>query len=214
MTLFTDRTQAGRDLARHLGAWRDEPDAVVLGVARGGVPVAHALAGLLGLDLDVLVVRKLGVPGREELAFGAVAAGGVLVLDDEIRSAASLTDDDVVRIAARERAELVRREQRYRRGRPPAPVRGRTVLLVDDGLATGASVRAAVAALRSAGPASVVVAAPVGPAETCAALRAVADDVVCVHTPHPFVAVGAWYEDFRATGDDEVRALLTGPGRF
>lgn len=212
MPLFADRTAAGCILAGHLAVWRGGPDPVVLGVARGGVPVAHAVAEGLGLALDVLVVRKLGVPGREELAFGAVAAGGVLVLDDEVRSAAAVTDEDVARIAARERAELVRREQRYRGGRPCVAVRGRAVLLVDDGLATGASIRAAVAALRDARPASITVAAPVGPAQTCAALRAVADDVVCPHTPDPFVAVGAWYDDFRATSDEDVCALVGAPG--
>lgn len=180
---------------------------VVLGLARGGVPVAAEVARALAAPLDVLVVRKLGVPGHEELAFGAVASGGLRVLNPDVAN--HLADDVVARVTAREKDELAAREARYRGGRTPLDLRGRTVVLVDDGLATGASMRAAVGAVRQHDPAAVVVAVPVGAAPTCALLEAEADTVLCPAMPEPFLAVGAWYHDFSPTTDEEVRRLLT-----
>jgi predicted phosphoribosyltransferase len=179
---------------------------VVLGLPRGGVPVAFEVARTLGAPLDVLVVRKLGVPGHEELAFGAVASGGLRVLNPEV--AATLPSGVIEEVTARERTELERREALYRGDRPPLDLAGRTVLLVDDGLATGASMRAAVAATRRQDPAAIVVAVPVGAASTCELLGSEADAVICAVRPEPFIAVGAWYGDFSATADDVVRQLL------
>ena len=187
-------------------SWHGRPDVVVLGLARGGMPVAYEVARTLGVALDVFVVRKLGVPGQEELVFGALASGGRRVLNDDL--AATLPQSVVAAVTAREQEELARREASYRGDRPPLDLRGRTVVLVDDGLATGASMRAAVGAVRSRDPAAVVVAVPVGAAATCERLRAEVDAVVCPATPDPFVAVGSWYLDFSPTTDDEVRRLL------
>lgn len=206
---YRDRSDAGVRLAAAFDPrWHGRPDAVVLGLARGGVPVAAEVARILAVPLDVFVVRKLGVPGHEELAFGALASGGLRVLNDDV--AAALPPAVVAEVTAREQEELARREESYRGDRPPLDLRGRTVVLVDDGLATGASMRAAVGAVRSQGPASIVVAVPVGAAATCEQLRAEAgvDAVVCTATPDPFVAVGSWYLDFSPTTDDEVRRLL------
>jgi predicted phosphoribosyltransferase len=188
--------------------WRGRSDVVVLGLARGGVPVAAEMARILDVPLDVFVVRKLGVPGHEELAFGALASGGLRVFNDDV--VAGLPAEVVAEVTAREQEELARREASYRGDRPPLDLRGRTVVLVDDGLATGASMRAAVGAVRSQDPASIVVAVPVGAAATCEQLRteALVDAVVCAATPDPFMAVGSWYLDFSATTDDEVRRLL------
>jgi len=187
-------------------SWTGRPDVVVLGLPRGGVPVAFEVARALGAPLDVLVVRKLGVPGHEELAFGAVASGGLRVLNPEV--AGGLPPAVVDDVTARQRQELATREALYRGDRPPLDLDGRTVLVVDDGLATGASMRAAVAAIRGHGPAAIVVAVPVGAAQTCERLRSEANEVVCALTPVPFRAVGAWYEDFFPTTDEEVRSLL------
>ncbi len=204
---YRDRVDAGTRLAATFDpSWHGRPDVVVLGLARGGVPVAYQVARALAVPLDVLVVRKLGVPGHEELAFGAVASGGLRVLNDDV--VATLSVEVVAEVTAREQAVLAEREASYRGGRPPLDLRGRTVVLVDDGLATGASMRAAVGAVRSQAPASVVVAVPVGAASTCARLRADADEVVCTATPEPFGAVGSWYLDFSPTTDEEVRRLL------
>lgn len=205
---FSDRREAGRRLARHLAEYGDRDDVVVLGLPRGGVPVAYEVALALHAPLDVLPVRKLGVPGREELAFGAIAAGGVRVLNPDVISEARLRQAAIARITADERFELDRREVLYRGGRPAIDAAGRTALAVDDGLATGATMRAAVAALRARGAASVVVAVPVAAPPTCVELARRADAVICALTPEPFVAVGLWYSDFSPTTDDEVRGLL------
>src|SRR5207302_345843 len=187
------------------------PDVLVLALPRGGVPVAYEVAHRLGAPLDVFVVRKLGVPGYEELAMGAVATGGVRVLNDQIVERLGLPEYVIDAVAAREHQELARRERLYRGGRPPPDVRGRTVILVDDGLATGATMRAAIMALRQLQPARIVVAVPTASPDTCKELKAEADDVVCAITPEPFLAVGHWYEDFSQTTDEEVRDLLARP---
>jgi len=206
--LFRDRRAAGRLLATKLARYAERPDVVVLALPRGGVPVAYEVAQALDTPLDVFVVRKLGLPGHEELAMGAVATGGVRVLNEPIVRGLSIPDEVIEAVAAREQAELARRERLYRGDRPPLDVRGRTVILVDDGLATGATMQAAIQALRQLHPARIVVAVPTAALETCDALRAKADDVVCAVTPDPFYAVGLWYEDFSQTSDDEVRELL------
>jgi putative phosphoribosyl transferase len=205
---FRNRRDAGRALARPL-AERRWNDPVVLALPRGGVPVAAVVAGALDAPLDVLVVRKLGHPRQPELAIGAIAAGGVTVMNHDAEGhLGGVSPEEIDRIALREHRELLRRERLYRDGHPAVPVRGREAIVVDDGLATGASMRAAVMALRQLQPARIVVATPVGARESCAALKQVADEVVCVLTPEPFYAVGVWYEDFEQTGDDEVRQLL------
>ena len=208
LTRFRDRREAGRVLAQELTAYAGRPDVVVLALPRGGVPVAYEVARALGAPLDVFLVRKLGVPGHEELAMGAVATGGVRVLNDQVVRALGIPPDVIDMVAAWEQQELARRERLYRGDRPPPDVKGRTVILVDDGLATGATMRAALAALRQQQPARRVVAVPTAAAQTCDALRTEADDVVCATTPEPFDAVGFWYEDFSQTTDDEVRELL------
>ena len=180
----------------------------MLGLPRGGVPVAFEVARALGAPLDVFVVRKLGVPGHEELAMGAIASGGVRVLNEEVVRTLGLGKSEIEAATRREERELERRERQYRDGAAPVDVRGKTVILVDDGLATGSSMRAAVAALNRLRAGKVVVAVPVAPADACESLREVAGDVVCAETPEPFWAVGAWYEDFDQIEDDEVRALL------
>jgi len=205
---FRDRTDAGRRLAEKLAAYADRPDIVVLGLPRGGVPVAFEVARALAAPLDVFVVRKLGAPGHEELAMGAVATGGVRVLNDEVVHGLGIPEDRIDAVAARELQELARREHAYRDGRAPPDVTGKTVILVDDGLATGATMRAAVRALKQKGPQRIVVAVPAASPDTCAGLNAEADEVVCVITPEPFVAVGYWYDDFAQTTDAKVRDLL------
>jgi predicted phosphoribosyltransferase len=207
---FHDRRDAGRVLAEKLASYAERPDVLVLALPRGGVPVAAEVARALRAPLDVFVVRKLGVPGYEELAMGAVASGGVRVLNDQVIRGLRVPQHVVEAVTAWERQELLRRERLYRGDRPPPDVRGRTVILVDDGLATGATMHAAIAALRQQGPARIVVAAPLGAAETCHALRTEVDDVVCAITPEPFYAVGSWYKDFSQTTDEEVRELLAG----
>jgi putative phosphoribosyl transferase len=208
MSRFRDRRDAGRELARRLDRYAGRADAIVLGLARGGMPVAHEVARALDLPLDVFLVRKLGAPGREELAMGAIASGGVRVINPDVTNALDLPEEAVASAATREQRELERQEHAYRDGGSPAPVTGRTVILVDDGLATGASMRAAVEALRQRGPAAIIVAVPIAPLRTCSELERTADAVVCAHTPEPFHAVGAWYEEFDQTTDDEVRELL------
>ena len=210
MRRFRDRADAGRMLARELERYRGAPGLIVVGLPRGGVPVGFEVAHALGAPLDVLVVRKLGAPGQEELAFGAIAGGGVQVLNDDVVAELGLGEDAIARAVGNETAELARREQLYRGDRGPLDVTGRTVILVDDGLATGATMRVAALALRAQAPRRLVIAVPVATARTCKELRADADEVVCAHTPRPFLAVGAWYEDFGQTTDDEVRALLGG----
>lgn len=208
MWRFQDRREGGERLAETLRAYASRPDVIVLALPRGGVPVGFEVAEALRAPLDVFVVRKLGVPGQEELAMGALASGGVRVLDDELIHLARVSQADVERMTTAATAELSRQETRYRGERPFPDLGGKTVILVDDGLATGSTMRAAVYALRTQRPASVVVAVPVGAPETCDALRAVADVVVCLETPDPFRAVGLWYQDFSQTTDDEVHALL------
>jgi putative phosphoribosyl transferase len=208
MSRFRDRRDAGRQLAGRLDAYSQRRDAIVLGLARGGVPVAHEVAHALGVPLDVFVVRKLGVPGHEELAMGAIASGGVHVVNDRVVRGIGVPQDAIDAVVAREQEELDRRERDYRQGGAPAPVEGTTAILVDDGLATGSSMRAAVEALKERDAARIVVAVPIAPADVCSALEREADAVVCARTPEPFYAVGAWYEDFDQTTDDEVRRLL------
>jgi putative phosphoribosyl transferase len=205
---FLDRRHAGRVLASRLAAYANRPDVVVLALPRGGVPVAHEVARALGAPLDVFLVRKLGVPGQEELAMGAVATGGVRVMNEQIVRALRIPDYLIDMVAAKEQKELARRERLYRGDRPPPNVRGRTVILVDDGLATGASMQAAIAALRAHQPARIVVAVPTAAPETCEALKADVDEVICAITPEPFYSVGLWYGDFSQTTDDEVKDVL------
>jgi predicted phosphoribosyltransferase len=209
---FRNRADAGRQLADKLAAYADRPDVLVLALPRGGVPVGYEVARALGAPLDVFLVRKLGVPGYEELAMGAVATGDVRVLNDEIVRGLGISGHQIDAVVARELSELGRRERLYRGGRPPPDVVGRTVILVDDGLATGATMRAAVEALRQQQPARIVVAVPTASPDTCEALKAEAYDVVCAMTPEPFFAVGHWYDDFTQTTDEEVRELLARPG--
>lgn len=204
---FTDRRAAGRLLAAQLAAYAGRADVVVLALPRGGVPVAYEVALALRAPLDLLLVRKLGVPGHEELAFGAIASGGVRVLNADVLAEARLTSKRIEQITVRQQQELARREALYRGTRAPLRLSGTTALIVDDGLATGATMRAAVAAVRQL-DASPVVAAPVAAPSTRAALARSADAVICAITAEPFVAVGRWYEDFEPTSDEEVRELL------
>ena len=207
MALFRDRHAAGRRLAEKLRAYAGT-SATVLALPRGGVPVAAEVAQRLGLPLDVFVVRKLGVPGYAELAMGAIASGGVRVLNDSVIEGLGVPPHVVDATARREAVELARRERVYRGDRAPLDVRDKTVILVDDGLATGATMRAAIAALRARGAARIVVGVPVGAPETCEALTHDADEVVCAAAPAPFLAVGYWYEHFDQTSDEEVQAIL------
>lgn len=206
---YRDRADAGRVLAAGLGPLAGDPNVLVLGLQRGGVPVAYEVAQALGAPLDVLLVRKLGVPGQPELAMGAIASGGVRVLHQAVIDSLAIPPEVVDAAAGREGAELARLEQAYRADRPALGVAGRTVVVVDDGIATGSTMRAAVAALRAQRAGRIVVAVPVGARETCRELAAEADEVVCPNTPAGFHAVGEWYDDFTQTTDDEIRALLS-----
>ena len=206
--IFDDRRDAGRILSARLREYEGRADVVVLALPRGGVPVALEVAAALDAPLDVFVVRKLGVPGHEELAMGAIAGGGVRVLSPDVVRDFRVPPAVVEEVTRRERAELDRRARVFREDRPAPAVAGKTVILVDDGLATGATMRAAIEALRMLGPARIVAAVPVGAASTCAAIARVADACVCAETPREFSAVGVWYRDFRQTTDDEVRAAL------
>ena len=208
MQRYQDRVAAGRALARRLANYARRPNVLILGLPRGGVPVAYEVARALRAPLDVFVVRKLGVPGHEELAMGAIASGGVRVLNADVLRMLDIPPEVVDAVAARERRELERRERVYRDDRPPPDVRGRTVILIDDGLATGATMRAAVAALRTQGPARIVVAVPVASPDTCAELSREVDKIICPETPDPFYGVGWWYEHFDQTTDAEVHELL------
>src|SRR4051794_32131516 len=208
MERFRDRTHAGQVLAERLRGYAGRDDVVVLGLPRGGVPVAFEIAAALDAALDVFLVRKLGVPGHEEYALGAIATGGVRVINRQLVESLGLPAEWIEAIDAKERRELDRRERAYRGDRPPPDVAGRTVILVDDGLATGSTMLAAVHAVRADDPARIVVAVPVAAPDVCEALRSVADEVVCLLTPRPFQAVGVWYQDFAQTADGEVRDLL------
>jgi putative phosphoribosyl transferase len=206
--LYEDRRDAGRKLAQRLAHYADQRDVIVLGLPRGAVPVAFEVARALDAPLDVFLVRKLGVPGHRELAMGAIASGGVRVLNEEIVRGLGVSEQTIERVAAREQRELRRREHAYRGNEPTPDVHGRTAILVDDGLATGASMKAAVDALRTRDPSRIVVAVPVAPPETCAEFMNEVDEVVCNATPRPFSGVGAWYRDFSQMADAEVKALL------
>jgi predicted phosphoribosyltransferase len=206
MARFANRSEAGKEVATKLMKYANRGDVLILALPRGGVPVAYEVARALRAPLDVFLVRKLGVPGHEELAMGAIASGGVRVLNDEV--AIYFDEAAIDAVAAREEEELKRRERLYRGDQPAPDVRGRTVILVDDGLATGSTMRAAAAALRKLQPAKIIVAVPVAAPETCDEFRSEVDEVVCAVTPEPFMAVGLWYEDFSQTSDEEVRELL------
>lgn len=207
---FRDRADAGRHLAAPLAHLAGRSDVVVLGLARGGVPVAYQVAVALDAPLDVLLARKLGVPGHPELAMGALASGGLRVLNQSVIDSLRIPPAAVEEVAAREAAELARREQVYRQGRPQLDVRDRVAVVIDDGLATGATMRAAVNALQAQSPARVVAAVPVGSVETCVQLAEEADEMICLRTPTSFHAVGEWYDDFTQVTDDEISALLAG----
>ena len=209
---FRNRRDAGRRLAAELRTYANRSDVIVLALPRGGVPVGYEVAMALDVPLDVFVVRKLGLPWHEELAMGALASGGVRILDDDLIRVARVSMEDIERVTAAEQVELERRERRYRGDRPFPDLTGKTVLLVDDGLATGSTMRAAVAALRQEVPRRIVVAVPVAAPATCDAFRDIADDIVCAVTPEPFRAVGLWYDDFSQTTDEEVHELLVQAG--
>jgi putative phosphoribosyl transferase len=205
---FADRAEAGEVLAEKLEGYAGRDDVIVLALPRGGVPVAYEVATALGVPLDVFLVRKLGAPGHEELAMGAIASGDVVVMNEDVVKAMKVSDEVVEAKIASERQELARRESAYRDDRPSLHVERRTVILIDDGLATGSTMRAAVTALRRQRPARIVVAAPIGAASTCDEIRTIADEVICAVTPEPFRAVGLWYDNFEQTSDDEVSDLL------
>jgi predicted phosphoribosyltransferase len=206
--LYRNRTEAGRYLASQLGDYADRPDVLVLALPRGGVPVAFEVASALKASLDIFLVRKLGVPGHEELAMGAIATGGIRVVNEEVVRYLKIPGEVIDAVAAEEQRELERRERLYRGERPAPDVSGKTVILVDDGLATGSTMRAAAAALREQHPARIVVGVPVSSPATCDEFRDEVDEIVCAVTPEPFHGVGQWYEDFSQTTDDEVRELL------
>ena len=208
MSLFKDRRHAGRMLASVLGKYAGRADIVALALPRGGVPVAYEVAQCLGVPLDVFVVRKLGVPRHEELAMGALASGGLCVLNNDVVRDFGITKDDILAAARAEIRELGRRDRAYRGDRPPLDVSGKTVILIDDGLATGSTMRAALQALRRRDPGHIVAAVPVASKAACAEVSDETDDMICVATPEPFQAVGLWYQDFSQTTDEEVRALL------
>jgi putative phosphoribosyl transferase len=208
MQVFRDRRHAGQLLAQRFEHYIGDPGVIVLALPRGGVPVGYEIARRIGVSLDVLVVRKLGVPGYAELAMGAIASDGILIADRRVIDMLGISHEAFDAVVARERAELERRERAFRAGRPRLDIPGRTVILVDDGLATGASMVAAIDAVRARKPARVIGAVPVAPPEVCDALGDRADEMVCLLTPARLHAVGVWYRDFAQTGDDEVRALL------
>jgi putative phosphoribosyl transferase len=211
MTRFEDRAQAGKLLAKPLAPYAGRRDVAVLGLPRGGVPVAYEIAKALHVPLDIFVVRKLGVPGHEELAMGAVASGGVRVLNPDVVRSLGISEEVIDATARSQQRELERRETLYRKGRRALELKDKVVILVDDGLATGASMRAAVTGVRAHGPAKVVVAVPTGSREACSAIGEIVDAIECLRTPEPFLGVGQWYDDFRQTSDGEVASLLDEP---
>jgi len=206
--IYRDRVDAGKQLAKRLTDLAGRDDVLVLALPRGGVPVAYEVAKALQVPMDIFLVRKLGVPGHEELAMGAISTGGVRVLNDDIVSYLRIPRDVIDAVAAGELKELERREREYRGDRPEPDVRGKTVILIDDGLATGSTMRAAAAALRQQNPTRIIVAVPVSAPQTCDEYRMGVDEIICARTPEPFFGVGMWYEDFSQTTDDEVRDLL------
>jgi len=206
--IFSNRTEAGRLLAKRLRAYENQRDVLILGIPRGGVPVAFEVAAEFHAPMDIFIVRKLGVPGSEELAFGAIASGRIRFLDREIVAAAEISESEIERITARETRELERRQRTYRGGLDPLEVKGQTVILVDDGIATGSSMQAAITALRQLKPSRLVVAVPVAPASTCRRLRPEVDDLICVHRPASFYAIGEFYENFSPVSDQTVTDLL------
>ena len=206
--IFRDRTEAGKHLATKLLSYKDRPDVLVLALPRGGVPVAFEVAQALGVPLDIFLVRKLGVPGHEELAMGAISTGGVRVLNEDTVDYLRIPDHVIDATAAEELKELRRRERAYRGNRPEPDVKGKTVILIDDGLATGSTIRAAAQALRQQEPTRIIVAVPVSAAQTCDEYRIGVDEIICAVTPEPFFGVGRWYLDFSQTTDEEVRDLL------
>lgn len=205
---FHNRTEAGRRLAAQLSQYANSPDVLVLGLPRGGIPVAYEIAKALHVPLDVWLVRKLGVPGQEELAMGAIASGGVMILNNEIINLLKISREAVEQVAAAEKQELERRDQAYRGDRPLPQIENHTIILVDDGIATSSTLRAAIAALQRHQPKHIVVAAPVAPPSVCESLKTIVDDVVCLNTPEPLHSIGMWYIDFSQTTDNEVRDLL------
>lgn len=205
---FRDRVHAGQLLAQALREYAGRSDVIVLALPRGGVPVAFEVAAALKAPLDLMLVRKLGTPGQAELAMGAIATGGVMVMNDDVVEMLRISDDVIQAVARREHIELERRQKAYRGNRPPPQLRDKCVILIDDGIATGATIRSAVKAVRTQGPARIVVAAPMAPSETVDVLKREADEVVCLATPEPFTAIGCWYEEFPQTSDGEVKALL------
>ncbi len=212
--IFANRSEAGRSLAWRLEKFANRQDVLVLGIPRGGVPVAYEVAQALHVPLDVLVLRKLGVPGHVELAFGAIALGGTRVLDRHILREVGISPSEVEEVTTRERAELLRREEKFRRNLPPLALKGKTVILVDDGIATGASLLAGIRAVRAMEPAKLVVAVPVAPPDSCERLADEVDEIICVATPEPFGAVGQFYDDFSEVTDQDVINLLTQHHKF
>jgi putative phosphoribosyl transferase len=210
--IYRDRRDAGKQLAERLKEYANRNDVLVLALPRGGVPVAFEVAKALNAPLDIFLVRKLGVPGHEELAMGAIASGGVRVFNDDVINYLGIPSRVIDAVAEKELKELERRERSYRGDRPEPDVRGKTIILVDDGLATGSTMRAAAAALREQGPARIIVAVPVSAVQTCDEYRMGVDEIVCTYTPEPFFGVGQWYLDFSQTTDEEVRQLLTDAG--
>ena len=208
MPLFKDREEAGRILAKELKEYANRPNVIVLALPRGGVPVASQVAEALNAPLDVFLVRKLGLPGHEELAMGAIASGGVRVLNEDVVQALNIPEAVIDAVAAREQQELKRRERAYRDGRPSPDLHGKTIILIDDGLATGSSMRAAVAGLKAQDAAKIVVAVPTAAPETCESFETEVDEIICASTPEPFYGVGLWYQDFSQTTDQEVRQYL------
>ena len=208
MAIFKDRRDAGKQLAKELSDFKGQDDAIVLGLPRGGVPVAFEVAEALKLPLDVFIVRKLGVPGQPELAMGAIASGGIQVLNDSVIRRAGISESQIEDVAQKEKEELKKREKAYRGARPDIDLHGKTVLLVDDGLATGASMRAAISALQEHEPKKIIVAVPTAPSDTCQEFEPEVDQIICLRTPTPFWGVGGSYQNFSQTTNEEVRELL------
>lgn len=208
MRRFRNRTEAGQLLAKKLTPYANRTDVLVLGLPRGGVPIAYEIAKSLNVPLDICLVRKLGAPGNRELAMGAIATGGIMVLNDDVVESLSVSQETIAKVVALEEKELERRDRAYRGARPFPDVQGRAILLVDDGIATGATLRAAIATLRQQQPASIIVAIPVAPLSTYNELKAEVDEVVCLATPEHFYSISIWYDEFRQTTDEEVRELL------